>query len=168
MTGSFKYRFWLFVILLGCAGYLTLGCGSNSGESANGVDPIEVEVGASLDAFFASVAARNLEAAMTQVDSNLQYYRAGSSAPLGYVDFTVQLSGFISKAASITLLINDRGIVADGENTARVRGILVCQYYTGGSLQTLQETCEILYERVSRWGIRSLSRYNQEGMSFPP
>jgi len=159
-------RFILFLVLI-----VLLGCGGGGGGSdvGTGIDPIEVEVGAALDSFLKAVNDKHLTEAMSWIDSNIQYRRANSTAIYTYNGFKSFLSDFLAKAASVSVQLRNRGIVPDGENNATIRGSLVWECRdASGTFETKTENCEIAFERVSKWGIRSLSGFNLEGLYFPP
>jgi hypothetical protein len=157
-------------LLLAC--FLTLlGCGGGGGGTGGtGVDPIETEVYALLDGFCSSVSARNADAAMAWVDSNLQYFRSGSTTPESFNQFRTRLTSFLQQNASVTLELRDRGLVPGGENAAAVPCLLFCRYTDAqGQVKTLEEKAEFRCERVTRWGIRLMSGFNQQGgIQFPP
>lgn len=151
---------------------LNIGCsGGGGGTGGTGVDPIEVEINAEIDTFLAGLNARNLDQAMGEVDSNLQYSRAGSvlGVYLGYTDFRNHLSAFLSGVSSVTVKLESRGVVPDGESLARVRGTLTYSYRdSAGTVRNATEDCEMYWERVARWGIKRLSGFNLVGLAFPP
>lgn len=169
-----KSRYGIVSLFMGMACIallLTIGCGGGGGGGSDGtgLDPIEVEVGAELDKVLGAMSSRNLDQAMAGFDSNLQYFRAGSETPLGYSTFRTQLSAFLSGAASITVEIVSRSVVPNGEDAATVRGSLVYSYRDSqGAAKSGQEDCEMVWERVSRWGIKRLSGYSLARLAFPP
>jgi len=151
------------LLMVGCSG------GGGGGSTGTGLDPIEVEVGTELDAVLAGMNARNLDQAMAGIDSNLQYFRSGSTTPLSYSVFRDKLSAFLTGAASITVSVVSRSVVPAGESAATVRGTLVYTYRDStGLAKSGQEECEMSWERVSRWGVKRLSGFNLAGLAFPP
>lgn len=169
LKNIFRSIFLVFLFL----GFLILaGCGGGGGgDPGNGVgnDPIEVEINSDIDVFLAAISKQDLPQAMEHVDSNLQYFRAGSSSVQGFSYFRALLSLFLEGATSINIELRDRGVTPDGENSAIVRGTLVYNYRDASKVyKEMSETCEIKYERVSRWGILSFSRFSLGGLSFPP
>ncbi|MFZ2955760.1 MAG: hypothetical protein WA705_02545 [Candidatus Ozemobacteraceae bacterium] len=163
LAGACALLFLLFSI--GCSG------GGSGGGASNGtgVDPIEVEIGVSVDLFLGAIASGSIDRAMQEVDSNLQYHRAGSQVVLGYTGFKEKLGNFLAGVSSISIALTPRSVVPDGENAATVHGTLTYSYVdASGTPRSAQEACEIYYARIARWGIQSLSGPNQTSMSFPP
>ncbi|MBF0499109.1 MAG: hypothetical protein HQM09_03190 [Candidatus Riflebacteria bacterium] len=160
----------LFVLLLlsfiiGCGG----GSGGSGTDNGTGVDPLEIEVNTSLDLFLSAIASGNIDLAMQEVDSNLQYYRKDSTV-LGYQGFKTCLANFLAGAASISITIAPRAVVPDGETAAIIRGTLKCTYIDKKTSKSIssEELCEIYYARVPKvWGIQRLSGQNFTTLVFP-
>ncbi|NLI77174.1 MAG: hypothetical protein GX442_12125 [Candidatus Riflebacteria bacterium] len=152
-------------ILLACLA----GCGGGGGGGGGtGIDPVEVEIRAALDTFRASVQTENLAQTKAGLAPSLKYFRAGGAIePLD--TFVTRISGFFDKAASITLTFDDLGVSPSSETSASARCSLKCDYRDAAGLpQHLEETAELDLERVGTWQITALSRFNKEGMTFPP
>lgn len=149
--------------------FLLLGCGGGGGGSgdAGAVDPAAVEVRAFLDTFTAAIARNDLETAMGQVDSNLQYFRAGVTQPENHNRFRERLAAFVASAASITVQLDVS--ISAGEEVATARGSWRFEWRTpGGEMRSLTENVEIRCEKEGRWGIRTLSGHTLAGLQFPP
>lgn len=147
-----------------------LGCGGGGGGSGGtGVDPIEVEVGPIIDAFFVNHSTNNLSGAMEYIDSNLVYRRKGDETFYQYSQYKNFLEKFLTGAASITISISNRYIVSNGEDSASVGGTLTYSYLDSKKvLQQYSETCEIVMERVSKWGIKNITGHALDGLNYPP
>lgn len=151
------------VLLAGCG-----GGGGGGGTGGTGADPIEVEVGTVLDGFTTALQSQNLTSSLEFVDSNLQYRRLGSTNVLAYNEFQTVLQTFLAGVSSVSVTLTDRGITGD-DDAAIVRARLSYSYLDAGNTpRTYSEDCELVLEKVSKWGIRSLSGYNLDGLRFPP
>ena len=157
----------LLVLLLSLA--LLHGCGGGGGGgSETGVDPIEVEINAVLDGFLTTLNNQNYSGSMEFIDSNLQYRRLGDTTVYPYSGYQTFLKSFLEGVSSLTVTLTERGITGF-EDSAVARVQLSYHYLDSGNIErTYSENCEIVLERVSKWGIRSLSGYNLEGLRFPP
>lgn len=145
------------------------GCGGGGGGGGGtGVDPVEVEIRAALDTFRAAVQDEDPVRVKAGLAPSLKYFRAGGTIePLA--DFEKRVSDFFGKAASITLTFADLGVSPSSETSASARCTLKCDYRdAAGQPQHLEETAELDLEQVGTWQITALSRFNKEGMSFPP
>ncbi len=148
------------------------GCGGGGGGGGTGIDPVEVEVRAALDTFRAAVQTESLTQTRAGLAPSLKYFRAGGTIePLE--TFMTRISGFFDKAASITLTFDDLGVSPSSETSASARCTLQptdpeLPWPAAGLLQHLEETAELDLEQVGTWQITALSRFNKEGMTFPP
>lgn len=160
-------------VLIALAALLQItGCGGGGGgstSSGTGVDPVEVEVQAALNSFLSAVSKNDTDGAMSWVDSNLKYQRGNPTSFYGISEFRNYLTEFLNGATGITIEVKSPGITPDGENSAIVRGSLVCHYIDNASQShDLVENVEFGFERVAKWGILRLSGFNLAGLAFPP
>lgn len=165
IVGAFLPLCLLVFFLTGCG-----GGGGGGGQGGTGVDPIEVEVGAALDVFLASLSAENLVQSMESIDPKLVYRRANPVKMEGYDAFQTYLGDFFGKAASITVELRDRGITPNGEESAIIRATLYYAYTDNtGTRKEASEFCEIVMDKIAKWRIRSFTdRDFDKGLVFPP
>lgn len=157
------------VAIAGLLAVCLAGCGGGGGGGGGtGVDPIEVEIRTALDTFRAAVQDEDPVRVKAALAPSLKYFRAGGTIePLA--DFEKRVSDFFGKAASITLTLADLGVSPSSETSASARCTLKCDYRDAAGLpQHLEETAELDLEQVGTWQITALSRFNKEGMTFPP
>ncbi|HOT27276.1 MAG TPA: hypothetical protein PLU72_03735 [Candidatus Ozemobacteraceae bacterium] len=156
----------LFLALL--AAFMT-GCGGGGGGDGGDADPLAPEIGAQVDGFVDALNAENIDGAMRYVDSNIYYFRAGTNGFLRYSAFQEYLRNFVESASGIILSIDGREFTSNGETWALCAGTLNCSWKDAeGNARTLTEPVQIEWQRIERWGITKLSRYDTTGLQFPP
>lgn len=168
------YRFIAFAMFFSLL-VIFSGCGGGGGSSATAVSPEELEVQAVLDSFAGAVRAQNLAAVMENFDTNLRYYPANPAIPGSFEDFVKfrdRVNNFFTKATLTEFSLTSSGISAGMENIAMARAELKCVYQQGTTSAEFSEQIEMKLERVSKWGIIEIYRYDnvvgQSGMTFPP
>lgn len=160
----------LFIFLLNLT-----GCGGSNSSGSIGTSPEEVEVQAVLDSFSSSVRKENLTEALANFDTNLKYYPANPAVTGSYEDylkFRDRLEAFFKGATVTEFTLTSNGISVSMEDMATVRAQLHCKYLQGNTVKEITEPIEMKLEKVSKWGIIEMYRYDnlvgQTGMSFPP
>ena len=157
----------MIVGLYGCG-----GSGSDSGDDGD-ADPLAPEISSQVDGFVnavnsGKVVGNDPSCAMYYIDSNIKYYRAGLAAT-SYASFRDYLQAFVDSSSKIRFSIDDRKFTSNGESWALCAGTLNCTWTDAGdTAKTLSEPVQIEWQRVSRWGILKLSRYDVTGLQFPP
>lgn len=150
-----------------------LGCGSSSGGGNGTGDPIEIEVGAVIDAFVAEIEQLDAQkVSEDRLDANGTYYRKALDNPESMGTLTGRLYSFFAKIKpnSLTFQIENRYIESIGENGAQMMADLTVTYTPNGSDNPVTIPSERLYlrlERAEKWGITSFGSLEYP-TSFPP
>lgn len=146
------------------------GCGGGSGGSVTGVDPLELEIAAILDAFAVQVSNQNLDGSMEFIDSNIQYFPKTKPGFEGFTAFRNKLKLMFDNTASVNLSFpsSEYSISVESERYVVLTGTLVCTFHDlQGAGHEIREQCEIHFEHVQKWGIKTLSGRLQTGLQFP-
>ncbi len=150
-----------------------LGCGSSGGGGDGTGDPIEVEVGATIDALVADIEQLDAQKVSENwLDTSGEYYRKNLPNPESMEALKNRLNASFAKIKpqSLTFQILNRGIESTGEQGAQMLGDLIVTYTPIGSdipVTLANEKIHFLLERVGKWGIKSFGS-PQYPTSFPP
>lgn len=150
-----------------------LGCGSSGGGGAGTGDPIEVEVGDTIDALVIDLQSLDAQKVKTDwLDSNMQYHRLNLDVPGNVDNFKTRLDDFFAKIEpqSLTFAINNRGIQSAGDNGAQMLADLVVTYTpknTNNPVTLPSEKLNLVFEKVGKWGVISFGSPLYQ-TSFPP
>ena len=161
------------VVAVSLLALVSSGCSVGSGiAGGTGVDPVELEIRSRIQSFAAAISEKNITKVEEHLDSNLQFHYSHESSPQGLTFLRTRLNSFFQKTAAVTVLFPDEeiDILPGGEGTARFRGQMICVYtrLSDGVTMSFVENWEIGWEQEIKWGIKVLSGFNLEKLSFPP
>lgn len=160
---------WVLPVAVLFALVTLLGCGSSGGGGAGTGDPVEVEVGATLDSVITDLEALNFQKVKTDwLDTNMTYHRV-NTAPGVLSDFSNRLQAFLGKVQSLSFAVNNRGIESTGEAGAQMLGDLTYSYVPTGANASVEvsEKIYMTFQRVGKWGVFSIGS-PQYPTTFPP
>ncbi|HNV69866.1 MAG TPA: hypothetical protein PKO06_09225 [Candidatus Ozemobacteraceae bacterium] len=165
---SWVCRFSVLLLLISL-----LGCGSSGGGGSGTGDPIEAEVGETIDALVKDIESLDAQKVSENwLDMNGKCFRTNVATPETMPNLKDRLNAFFQKVKpqSLTFQIKDRGIESLGENGAQMLGDLVVTYTPVGAEDPVtmpSEKLNLYLERVGKWGVISFGSSHYP-TSFPP